>query len=62
MKYLGKILFWFFLIVAGFVFYDWDKAKTAGMEFNPLHSFGENVHFVVWEVWTGWSEAGEKEE
>lgn len=56
MKYLGKIIFWFCIIVIGFVVYDWNKAKKRGEAFNPLRSFGENVHYVTWEVWKGWSD------
>ena len=41
MKWIGKILFWFFLITAGLVFYDWDQAKQKGKAFNPLRSFGD---------------------
>ena len=60
MKWIGKILFWFFLIVAGLVFYDWDQAKQKGKAFNPLRSFGENIHYVTWEVWRGWSDSSDK--
>jgi hypothetical protein len=60
MKWIGKILFWFFIIVAGLTFWDWDQAKQKGEAFHPLRSFGENIHYVVWEVWTGVSDASEK--